>query len=80
MSADPTFTAAMVQMRTALLPEPSLEQATKLIREAAAQGADYVQTPEVSNMMQVNRTALFEHLASQEDDRSLKPIARSQPN
>lgn len=66
------FTAAMVQMRTGLLPEPSFEQAAKLIREAAAQGADYVQTPEVSNMMQLNRKALFEHLASEENDRSLK--------
>ena len=66
------FTAAMVQMRTSLLPEPSLEQGIKLIREAAAQGADYVQTPEVSNMMQLNRKALFEHLASEEDDKSLK--------
>ena len=72
MSADLTFTAAMVQMRTGLLPGPSLEQGTKLIRQAAAQGADYVQTPEVSNMMQVNRKALFEHLASEEDDVSLK--------
>jgi deaminated glutathione amidase len=51
MSAELTFTAAMVQMRTGLLPEPSLEQAARLIREAAAQGADYVLTPEVSNMM-----------------------------
>ena len=34
MSADLTFTAAMVQMRTGLLPEPSLEQGTRLIREA----------------------------------------------
>ena len=72
MSTDLTFTAAMVQMRTGLLPEPSLEQGTKLIREAAAEGADYVQTPEVSNMMQVNRKALFEHLAAEEDDLSLK--------
>ena len=59
MSNDRSFTAAMVQMRTALLPEPSLEQGTRLIREAVAQGAEYVQTPEVSNMMQLNRTALF---------------------
>jgi predicted amidohydrolase len=44
----------------------------KLIREAAAQGADYVLTPEVSNMMQLNRKALFEHLASEADDPSLK--------
>jgi predicted amidohydrolase len=72
MSADLTFTAAMVQMRTGLLPEPSLEQAASLIREAARQGADYVQTPEVSNMMQQSRKALFEHLATEEDDRSLK--------
>src|SRR4030081_4164964 len=72
MSSDLSFTAAMVQMRTGLLPEPSLEQGTKLIREAAAQGADYVLTPEVSNMMQLNRKALFEHLAAEEDDVSLK--------
>src|SRR2546425_10899915 len=72
MTADLTFTAAMVQMRTGLLPEPSLEQATRLIREAKAQGADYVLTPEVSNMMQHNRKALFELLASEEDDKSLK--------
>ena len=72
MSADQSFTAAMVQMRTGLLPEPSLEQGTKLIREAVAQGADYVQTPEVSNMMQLNRKALFEHLATEENDISLK--------
>ncbi len=72
MSADLTFTAAMVQMRTGLLPEPSLEQATRLIREAVVQGADYVLTPEVSNMMQVNRRTLFEHLAAEEDDLSLK--------
>jgi predicted amidohydrolase len=72
MSADLSFTAAMVQMRTGLLPERSLEQGTQLIREAAAQGADYVQTPEVSNMMQLNRKALFEHLADEADDLSLK--------
>src|SRR6201996_2591974 len=72
MSADRSFTAAMVQMRTGLLPEPSLEQGIKLIRQAVSRGADYVLTPEVSNMMQLNRKALFEHLASEEDDLSLK--------
>jgi predicted amidohydrolase len=72
MTADLAFTAAMVQMRTGLLPEQSLVQATALIREAAAKGADYVQTPEVSNMMQLNRKALFEHLATEENDLSLK--------
>jgi predicted amidohydrolase len=72
MSADQTFTAAMVQMCSGLLPEANLEQGTKLIRQAAAKGADYVQTPEVSNMIQSNRKALFELLAAEEDDISLK--------
>jgi hypothetical protein len=72
MSTERIFTAAMVQMRTSLLPEPSLEQGTRLVRQAAAQGADYVLTPEVSNMMQLNRKALFEHLADEANDLSLK--------
>jgi len=72
MSTDRSFTAALVQMRTGLLPEASLDQGTELIRQAAAQGANYVLTPEVSNMMQANRKALFEHLADEADDLSLK--------
>ena len=72
MSDDLSFTAAMVQMRTGLLPGPSLAQATALIREAASNGADYVQTPEVSNMMQLNRKALFEQLATEDNDLSLQ--------
>ncbi|WP_424628558.1 carbon-nitrogen hydrolase family protein [Bradyrhizobium sp. SYSU BS000235] len=72
IEAGAPFTAAMVQMRTAMLPETSLAEGIKLIREAKAKGADYVQTPEVSNIIQVNRKGLFEVLASQEDDLSLK--------
>jgi deaminated glutathione amidase len=71
MNTETTFIAAMIQMRAGLLPEPNLDQGARLIREAAAQGASFVQTPEVSNMMQTNRVALFEHLRSEEDDRSL---------
>jgi len=70
--AGKTFTAAMVQMRTGLLPETSLAQGIKLIREAKDKGADYVLTPEVSNLMQENRAALFAHLANEDDDLSLK--------
>ncbi len=66
------FTAAMVQMRTAMHPQTSLAEGIRLIREAKDKGADYVQTPEVSNIIQQNRKALFEILASEEDDLSLK--------
>ncbi len=71
MNTETTFIAAMIQMRAGLLPEPNLDQGARLIREAAAQGASFVQTPEVSNIMQTNRIALFEHLRSEDDDRSL---------
>ncbi|MCL2715495.1 MAG: carbon-nitrogen hydrolase family protein [Alphaproteobacteria bacterium] len=72
MSTPPCFTAALVQMCSGLLPGPNLEQASHFIRKAAAHGADYVLTPEVSNMMQSNREALFAQLAGEDDDRSLK--------
>src|SRR3954449_6371943 len=72
MSDDLVFTAAMVQMRTSLSPEASFKQAESLIREAVAQGADYVQTPEVSNLIQKNRKTLFELLAGEDEDLSLK--------
>src|SRR3954467_8531197 len=72
MSADLAFTAAMVQMRTSLSPEASFKQAESLIREAKDKGADYVQTPEVSNLIQKNRKALFELLAGEDEDLSLK--------
>jgi predicted amidohydrolase len=71
MSTETTFVAAMIQMRSGLLPKPNLDQGATLIREAAARGASYIQTPEVCNMMQTDRIALFEHLQSEDDDRSL---------
>ncbi|WP_438279140.1 carbon-nitrogen hydrolase family protein [Nitrobacter sp.] len=71
MSTETTFVAAMIQMRSGLLPKPNLEQGARLIREAAAQGASFIQTPEVSNMMQTDRIALFENLQNEDDDRSL---------
>jgi deaminated glutathione amidase len=71
MNTKPTFIAAMIQMRSGLLPEPNFDQGSRLIREAAAQGANFVQTPEASNIMQADRVALFEHLRTEDDDRSL---------
>jgi predicted amidohydrolase len=72
VSGDLAFTAAMVQMRTSLSPDASFEEAARLIRQAKDQGADYVQTPEVSNLIQKNRDGLFSLLAPEESDRSLQ--------
>jgi predicted amidohydrolase len=66
-----TFTVGLVQMRSGLVPAANLDAATKLIREAKAAGADYVQTPEMTNIMEVKREALFAALAPEESDASL---------
>ncbi len=74
------FTAAMIQMRTSLSPEASFDQAATLIRQAKNSGADYVQTPEMTNLMQKNRDALFAVLQEEENDKSLagyRDLARS---
>lgn len=56
---DTSFHAALVQMRTGRDETANLTTATTLIREAAAAGADYVQTPEVTTLMERERQRLF---------------------
>src|SRR5438132_2041102 len=66
-----TFAVGLVQMRTGLTPAANLDAAVKLIREAKAQGADYVLTPETTNVMDVKRERLFANLSQEESDPSL---------
>ena len=49
------FRAGLIQMRTGRTPQANLDTAAKLIGEAKSAGADYVQTPEMTNIMEVNR-------------------------
>src|SRR5712672_4198400 len=66
-----TFTAGLVQMRSGLSPQANLDAAVRLIEEAKAGGADYVQTPEMTNIMEVKRDRLFATIAPEESDPSL---------
>lgn len=66
------FTAALVQMRTRKSVSQNVEEASALIREAAAQGATYIQTPEMTGTMEENREALFAILHDEEADPALK--------
>lgn len=50
---------ALVQMRTGRNVEKNLAAASDLIREAARSGAQYVQTPEVTTLMELERARLF---------------------
>src|SRR5437879_8349800 len=66
-----TFTVGLVQMRSGLDPAANLAAATKLIGEAKAGGADYVLTPEMTNIMEIRRERLFAAIVAEEADPSL---------
>jgi predicted amidohydrolase len=66
-----TFKAAMIQMRSGLTPAGNIDAAAKLIGEAKAAGADYVQTPEMTNIMEVKRERLFATIVEEDADTSL---------
>jgi predicted amidohydrolase len=65
------FTAGLVQMRSGLSPHANLDAALRLIQTARDDGADYVQTPEMTNILEVERERLFAALAPEESDASL---------
>ena len=65
------FKAAMIQMRSGLVPAANLEAAIRMIGEAKSAGADYVQTPEMTNLMEVKRERLFATIVEEEADSSL---------
>ena len=54
-----TLRVALVQMCSGRDVARNLSDATALIREAALGGAQYVQTPEVTNLMELERERLF---------------------
>ncbi|HWV53457.1 carbon-nitrogen hydrolase family protein [Pseudorhodoplanes sp.] len=66
--SDGTFRAGLVQMRSRRSPQVNLDEASALIREAAAAGAQYVQTPEMTNIMELSRETLFGAIAEEEKD------------
>jgi predicted amidohydrolase len=66
-----TFRVGLIQMRSGRTPRANADAAIKLIGEAKAAGADYVQTPEMTNIMEVKREAMFAALAPEETDASL---------
>jgi predicted amidohydrolase len=66
-----TFRAGLIQMRTGRTPQANLDAAAKLIGEAKSAGADYVQTPEMTNIMEVNREKFFGAIVDEESDAGL---------
>jgi deaminated glutathione amidase len=69
-----TFTAALVQLRSGLSPKANLETTIAFIAEAKERGADYVLTPEMTNLLEVKRERLFATIAPEESDASLAAL------
>jgi deaminated glutathione amidase len=66
-----TFRVGLVQLRSSRTPAANIAAAVKLISEAKAAGADYVQTPEMTNILERKREALFAAIVSEDEDGSL---------
>lgn len=73
-TAPQAFRAGLVQLCSGRDPKNNIAAASELIRKAAADGADYVLTPEVSNVMEVDREALFRAAEPEERNRALASL------
>ena len=63
-----TFRAAAIQMRSGTDVVRNVEALEKLVADAAAQGARYIQTPEMTGALMRDRAALFASLRDEEND------------
>ena len=69
-----TFKVALIQMRTGLDPESNLKAVLAGVDEAKRGGADYVLTPEMTNVLENNRERLFTKIVSEEHDATLATL------
>lgn len=67
-----SFTAACIQLRSGKTISDNADAAENLIRAAAKDGAQFVQTPEMSNVLVRSREELLERISDTEDDLFLK--------
>jgi predicted amidohydrolase len=71
MTAIGKFKIGLIQMRSGLTPAANIDAAAALITQAKTSGADYVQTPEMTNILAVKREDLFAKISEEDSDTSL---------
>ena len=79
MSTPGPFRVGLVQTRTPASHQAALDHVAPLVREAAGQGAQFILTPEGTNVLQKDRARLLPSLTALEDDlvvRGLRDLAR----
>ena len=68
------FKVGLIQMRSGLEPQANLAAALAAIDEAKRAGADYVQTPEMTNILALKRDHLFAKIVAEEQDQTLATL------
>lgn len=68
------FVAACVQMRSGRDPAANRDAAVAGLREAAQAGAHYIQTPEMTSLLERNRARLFEIVTDEAGDSTLAAL------
>lgn len=69
---DRKFRAAMVQLRSGRNVESNVEKAIELISVASQNGAQYVQTPENTDIIELRSKTLFENIQNEQDNTGLE--------
>ncbi|HET8544961.1 MAG TPA: carbon-nitrogen hydrolase family protein [Pseudolabrys sp.] len=69
-----SFKAAMIQMRSGLQPDANIDAAVHYIGDAKSAGAEYVLTPEMTNILAATREQLFAVAVEEEADPSLATL------
>jgi predicted amidohydrolase len=70
-----TFRAACLQLRSSTDVAENIATVERLVREAVARGAEYVQTPEMTNIIQRDRAALGASIAREDSDPAVERFA-----
>src|SRR5437764_10613434 len=66
-----SFRVGLIQMRSGRTLQANIDTAAKLIGEARNRGAEYVLTPEMTNIMETGRERFFASIVAEEQDPAL---------
>jgi deaminated glutathione amidase len=69
-----SFKVGLIQMRSGLDPAANLAAVLELIDQAKQAGADYVLTPEMTNILAIKRDHLFANIVAEENDPTLATL------
>ncbi len=66
-----SFRVGLIQMRSGRSPQANTDMAARLIGQAKDRGAEYVLTPEMTNIMETGRERFFASIVPEEQDAAL---------